>query len=73
MTFAEAKIKLAEIANGKHHSLSYDEMIFASGRIESKCHIYIDGESYYQGVTWEQAFLSREPVYTDEGQPKEGL
>ena len=70
MTFAEAKLKLGEIANGKYHSMSYDEMIFASGRIELMCHIYIDGECYYRGATWEQAFLSRAPVYTDEGQPK---
>ena len=74
MTFAEAKTKLAEIATGKHYSLSYDEMIYSSGLVEVKCRIYIANGDFYSASTWEQAFLAMEAAeikpYSDEVQPK---
>lgn len=59
MKFDEAEKKLAEIANGKFHSLQYERDTHRTGEQETKCRIYIEGERFHNGNTWEDAFDQR--------------
>ena len=60
MTFKQAKKRLKKIAEGRFHSLRLDVTEFTSGELETKCSVYIDGETFYCGDTFEKAFLNRE-------------
>ncbi|MBA7559110.1 hypothetical protein ES708_00723 [subsurface metagenome] len=60
MRFGQAKKKLAEIANGKYRSLRYEKVTHSDGEEVTECSIYIDGETYHSGNTWERTFAVRE-------------
>jgi len=60
MTLKEAKDKLKHIASGKFHSVRYELTEYVTGELAEKCTIYIDGEGFYHGKTWQEAFKNRE-------------
>jgi hypothetical protein len=61
MTFKRARKELAKIANGRYHSLRYEETKhseYGGGEIRQDVSVYIDGMDYYKGNTWEEAFAA---------------
>ncbi len=59
MTFEQAERKLARIAKGKYHAITYDLTTFAKRRPlerQSKCTVYIDAGFSGVGHTWADAF-----------------
>lgn len=59
MTFKEASAKLCELAQGRFRAIEYQMLTHASGRVVPTCRIYIAGESYHSGATFEDAFRAR--------------
>lgn len=55
MTFEEAKNELKKVANGKYHSIDYQLTEFESGKIESKCTVYINPRISASDLTWNEA------------------
>lgn len=55
MTFQEAKIKMAVIANGRYFTLNYNYGGFRSGREDIQCMVYIDGSVHEKCENWESA------------------
>lgn len=41
MTFKEAKAALKEMAEGKYHSIKFEQTEYADGQIKSECSVYI--------------------------------
>ena len=42
MTFKEAKAALKKMAEGKYHSIEFEQTEYADGQIKSECSVYID-------------------------------
>ena len=61
MTPEEAKAKLKDIA-GQYHEVRLKITENDYGVIEQICTIYINGEDFYHGETFEEAFAAREKV-----------
>lgn len=55
--FEEAKTQLLQIAKDRHHTLarSFTKCIETGYQIEF-FQVYLDGYSWYQGRTWDEAF-----------------
>ena len=71
MKFDEAKAKLAEIADGKYHSLSYELNEYSSGELKVVCQVYIADLDYCKASTWQEALdkltePAVKPIYKDE-------
>lgn len=66
MTFKQAKKKLAKIANGEYHSLSYEADYHSGVAPAIKCRVYIHNQGFYGGTTWNDAFarLAGEKINT---------
>jgi hypothetical protein len=60
MKFSDAKARLKKIAGGRYHMLTYGMIENGDGVVTTQCSIYIDGETFYNGRTFEDAFYSRE-------------
>lgn len=56
MTFQEAKEKANELANGKYHAVRYELTENSCGELKSECSVYIDGEGFFYGSTFENMF-----------------
>lgn len=62
LSFKESKAKLKEIAGQYHsqyHSLKYELTEHDGGKLVPLCSIYVNGENWYHGETWEKAFAAR--------------
>ena len=55
MDFMTAKAELKKLANGKYHTVQYELVEFASGRLEAECELYVDSRILSSGPTWEEA------------------
>lgn len=71
MTFAQAKRKLTKIAKGEYHSIKHELTETHVNDLEPRCGIYIDGENWYGGETWELAFENRTKATNKTPMPKE--
>jgi len=60
MQFTDAKNKLKELANGKYHSITYELTEYSNGKLETKCHLYIDPHISFLASTWREAFTKLE-------------
>jgi hypothetical protein len=68
MEFSEAKDKLKELAKGKHHAVEFMLAEYTSGKLETRCSLYIEGAGYKVGPTWEKAFAKLEPASGESAQ-----
>lgn len=58
MTFEEAEKRLAIIARGEYHKLSYSKTVYdETGYCEIECSLYIHNiDEHMRGRTWNEAF-----------------
>ncbi len=60
MEFSEAKARLKELAKGRHHAVEFMLAEYTSGKLETRCSLYIEGAGYKVGPTWKKAFAELE-------------
>ncbi len=65
MNFLKAKKQLKSLAEGKYHTLTYSVSEYEHGGLTQTCNVYIDGISYIQGTTWEEALTKLKYQLTD--------
>ena len=59
MRFREAQRELAKIANGEYHLVAKEITDPGDGgKPKVKCSVYIHGQEYHNGETWEEAIAS---------------
>ena len=58
MTFQEAKEELKILARGKAFQLRFSVLEFADGSQRPDCSVYVEGQAFHSGDTWEEAFYS---------------
>jgi len=61
MTGEEAKDKLKKVAH-QYHTVKWELTELDNGELIQVCTIYISGEDFYHGGTWEKAFAEREKM-----------
>ena len=59
MEFKQAHEKLKKLAKGKYFSLDYELTTYINGKKRTVCRVYIDGETYFGGATFAEAFRAR--------------
>jgi len=59
MRFREAQKELAKLADGKYHTIDREiTNPCDGGKQRVKCSVYIHGQKYHNGETWEEALAS---------------
>lgn len=60
MTFKEAENRLQSLAIGRFFSITYEKTTYSSGEVRTDCRLYIDGPGWFNGNTFDAAFISLE-------------
>jgi len=55
MTTEQARTHLARLASGKTFSIGLNTINYPSGREQARCQVYIEGGSYFERPTFEEA------------------
>lgn len=69
MKLLEASKILEELSGGKYRNLEYRVNYDGHGGTNIECAVYIHGQGYHSGITWEEAIQSMEYAIYPERKP----